>query len=30
MKRKLAQSQPAPNYNVPNIFPQNLRSKVII
>ena len=30
MKRNLAQSQPAPNYNVPNIFPQNLRDKGII
>lgn len=29
-KRKLAQSQLAPNYNAPNIFPQNLRNKGII
>jgi hypothetical protein len=27
-KRKLAQSQPAPNYNVPDIFPQNLQNKI--
>lgn len=27
-KRKLAQSQPAPNYNIPDIFPQNLRNKI--
>jgi hypothetical protein len=27
-KRKLAQTQPAPNYNVPDIFPQNLQNKI--
>ena len=30
MKRKRSISQPISNYNIPDIFPQNLRDKGII